>query len=152
MRRAQWIMLALASLLVLSGSVVEADDVPLPANLKITAPDSSIPAEIAAFSGKWVGIWDGKLSSALVVQKIYPADGNGRYKAEILYAWGTYIPWYIRASNREMDAEIKNGRLTAQYGSVFILYRFGSDPNALEGEYKTPSGSISTGTFKKATD
>jgi hypothetical protein len=76
-------MLAVASLLVLSGSVVEADDAPVPANLKITAPDSSIPSAIAAFSGKWVGIWDGKLSSALVVQKIYPADGEAYGKMRL---------------------------------------------------------------------
>ncbi len=151
MRRAQFVLVALASVLVVSGSAVEADEAPLPANLRITAPDSSIPAEIARFSGKWVGIWDGKLSSALVVQKIYPADGNGRYKADIWYATGSYIPWYIRAGNREMDAEIKDGRLTVQFGRVFIQYRFGSDANALEGEYRMPTNT-STGAFKKVTD
>jgi hypothetical protein len=130
-----------------------ADEVPLPPKLTIVQPDSSIPPDVAAFSGKWVGGWDGRLSSVLVVQKINPADGKGRYKAEVLYAWGTYSPWYIDKSGmREMDAEIKDGQLVAEDGRLRIRYRLSGDRSGLEGEYQRAGGYIYPGTFKKAAD
>jgi hypothetical protein len=75
-------------LLILFGSLTgpaQAADVPLPPNLRIAAPDSSIPPEIAGFSGKWAGEWSGGGVGAgyphvLVVLKIDPADANGQLK------------------------------------------------------------------------
>jgi hypothetical protein len=130
-----------------------ADEVPLPPKLTIIQPDSSIPPDVAAFSGKWVGVWDGKLSSVLVVQKINPADGKGPYKSEVLYLWGTYSPWGINKSGmREMDAEIKDGQLVAEFGRLRIRYQLSGDRSGLEGQYQVGGGYISPGTFKKVVD
>lgn len=153
MRHSRWLLIvSITTMLVLLNSWrAEADEAPLPTNLKIVSPDSSIAEDVAAFSGRWVGIWEGKLSSALVVQKIYPADSKGRYKAEVLYTWGTYSAWYITNSGmRELDGEIKDGQLVARNGPVVIRYRLSNDRNALEGQYQNARGQIFPGTFKKA--
>lgn len=93
-----------------------AEHTPLPSNLKIVPPDSAIPPEVAAFSGKWAGKWGGLLDSTLVVTKIEPGKKGG-HKAELVYSWGTYSPWFIhQAGYREMDGEIKDGQLTAYRG------------------------------------
>ncbi len=44
--------------------------IPLPADVKIIPPSSDLPPELAAFSKKWVGEWDGWRTTILVVQEI----------------------------------------------------------------------------------
>jgi len=59
--------------------------VPLPRNINIIPPSADLPKEIAAFSGRWEGIWDSReLKSVFVVEKI---DSK---KAKIIYGWSSY--------------------------------------------------------------
>jgi len=59
-------------------------NIPLPKNIKIVSPMPNIPIEVAAFSGRWEGTWEGvrPLDSILVVETIEPE------KAKVIYAWG----------------------------------------------------------------
>ncbi len=55
---------------------------PLPDDAAVVKPEASVPAEQAAFSGKWKGLWDGRIDSRLVVEEITSG------KADVIYAWG----------------------------------------------------------------
>jgi len=46
------------------------EEVPLPKDINIVAPSANLPKEIAAFSGKWAGKWDGVQGSVLIVEEI----------------------------------------------------------------------------------
>ena len=65
-------------------------DVPLPADIKIVAPDPSVPQDQAAFSGKWYGVWNGNvLDHILVVEEIRANE------VMVVYAYGTAPLWNI---------------------------------------------------------
>lgn len=58
-------------------------DVPLPPDINIVAPAPDLAKEIAAFSGKRKGIWDGAgLESILII------EGISNKEAKFIYAWG----------------------------------------------------------------
>ena len=137
-------------LLVGSLGFANADDTRLPDELKITPPDSSIPPEVAAFSGKWVGSWEDRLHSILVVQKIHPPDAKGAFKVEAIYSRGVHSPWFITTPGfRDVQGEIKDGQLTLWLGRANAYYRV-SSPSTLQGEWH--SGAVYKGTFQKATE
>ena len=46
------------------------EEVPLPKDINIVAPTADLPKEIAAFSGKWTGRWEGVQESVLIVEEI----------------------------------------------------------------------------------
>lgn len=92
---------------------------PLPNDIRISEPDSRIGKEIAIFSGKWVGKWDGILDAILVVEKIESDE------AKILYAWGNAPQWNAKAGYRRYDAVVRGG-------NVPVL------------EFSTPSGVLFT--------
>ena len=64
--------------------------IPFPSTLDIIPPDTNLPKEIAAFSGLWEGVWDGKLPSRLAIEKVdlekafavygWADDPEGRFK------------------------------------------------------------------------
>ena len=56
--------------------------VPLPQEIEIIPPPSDLPPEVAAFSGRWEGLWGGERESILIVAEI---DSE---KAKVIYAWG----------------------------------------------------------------
>jgi len=122
-----------------------AQNTPLPVNLKIESPDSRIPPEVAAFSGQWVGKWEGVLDSTLVVTKIYAE--RAAYKANIIYSNGVYIPWNILAPGyREYTGAIKDGTLTIQRGRIIMMYKLSPDRSTLDGTYDN-AGRQYPGTF-----
>ncbi len=130
--------------------VAYAQTTPLPSNPKIVAPEGSVPLEVAAFSGKWTGMWEGKLNSTLVVRKIHAANGKGGYKAEGIYSWGAYPSWGItRADYKEWEGEIKDGRLEFQMGQADLRYTFSKEPNALDGFYVRRAQPATMGTFTR---
>jgi hypothetical protein len=55
---------------------------PLPDHPMIYPPATDVPASVAAFSGAWVGSWDGIVDHTLLVERI-----EGRY-VTLLYSWG----------------------------------------------------------------
>lgn len=139
----------LALVLALAPLLLAAHDVPLPSKVQIAAPDSAIPAEVAAFSGKWVGEWGGRLHAVLVVQRIHPADKPGRYKVDALYAWGDAPSWYIRAGMREYDGEIKDGELVIEYGTTWLRFKLSEDRTSLAAGIRFSNRPESPGTFQK---
>jgi hypothetical protein len=71
------------SLLLRADKVFPASGVPLPASIRIVPPDRRVAPELAAFSGKWVGTWEGdaKFEHILVVEAIDPPH------IRVIYAW-----------------------------------------------------------------
>jgi hypothetical protein len=61
----------------------------LPSDVRIVPPEAAGPQQLAAFSGKWSGVWDGILQHVLVVEEITPPH------AVVIYAWGTAPQWQI---------------------------------------------------------
>jgi putative ABC transport system substrate-binding protein len=72
------------SLLLRADKAFPASGVPLPASLRIVPPDRRVAPELAAFSGKWVGTWEGDRTGEhiLVVEAIDPPH------AQVIYAEG----------------------------------------------------------------
>ena len=71
--------------------------VPLPPKIEIIRPPSDLPKEVAAFSGRWEGIWyegirEG-VRSILVVEKINSTEAQGIYGWE---KYGNFKADYIR--------------------------------------------------------
>jgi putative tryptophan/tyrosine transport system substrate-binding protein len=73
------------SLLLRADKVFPVSGVPLPTSLRIVPPDRRVAPELTAFSGKWVGTWEGDRTGEhiLVVEAIDPphawiiwAEGN----------------------------------------------------------------------------
>jgi putative ABC transport system substrate-binding protein len=71
------------SLLLRADKVFPASGVPLPASLRIVPPDRRVAPELAHFSGKWFGTWEGnaKFEHILVVEAIDPPH------ALVIHAW-----------------------------------------------------------------
>ena len=65
-----------------SAAEVLVDDVPIPTDVRISAPRNA-PEALGRFSGAWVGSWGGVLHHILVVENI-AADGDAR----VVYAIG----------------------------------------------------------------
>jgi dienelactone hydrolase len=66
------------------GSLLSASaQVPLPDDIAIAPPASTVAKEQAAFSGSWLGSWGGDLPTALIVEQVH---SNGT--ANVIYAWG----------------------------------------------------------------
>jgi Flp pilus assembly protein TadD len=82
--------------------------VPLPWDAGIVAPAASVPRDLAALSGLWIGRWDGVRDHVLLVEEV------GDRHALVSYAWGTSPtvpqPGWIRARG-----EFRQGRLTIDF-------------------------------------
>jgi putative ABC transport system substrate-binding protein len=72
------------SLLMRADKVFPVSGVPLPESIRIVPPDRRVAPELAAFSGKWVGTWEGDRTGEhiLVVEAIDPPH------AQVIYAEG----------------------------------------------------------------
>jgi hypothetical protein len=112
-------------------------DVVLPSDVHVLPPGSDVPPGLAAFSGKWgPNRWDGdQLSHILIVEEIKPTGD-----AVVLYAWGNWARWRIKAGSVRVHGVILDGILSldrfkngarAQYkldldGSLVGTYTLGS--------------------------
>lgn len=65
-------------------------DLVFPENMTIKPPSGEILEELARFSGKWFGVDDGVLNTAIVVDEIH-----NNLEAEAIYAWGVAPVWNI---------------------------------------------------------
>ena len=57
-------------------STETSERVPLPKDIHIVAPAPDLPREIAAFSGKWTGKWEGVQDSILIVEEINEVEAR----------------------------------------------------------------------------
>lgn len=69
----------------------ELRSVALPKDINIVLPDPDVPADLAAFSGVWGGIWDyqRRLPNVLAVEQIVMEPTP---HATVVYAWGNGSP------------------------------------------------------------
>jgi putative ABC transport system substrate-binding protein len=75
------------SILLRADKVFPVSGVPLPESIRIVPPDRRVAPELAAFSGKWFGTWEGDRTGELivVVEAIDPPH------ARLINAWGNGI-------------------------------------------------------------
>lgn len=94
----------------------------VPASAVVVAPGPEVPAEYAAFSGKWGGYWGGELPSILVVEQISP-DG----RASGIYIWGDHPSGRIQSGSSKFRAMIENGILKWGNNVQFEFRRAGDE-------------------------
>jgi len=86
-------------------------NVPLPGDITVTPPSSDVPAEYAAFSGKWVGVWDRVQDHVLVVETITGTE------AKVVYAVGL-APWTPTPRYSRMTGKLEGKVLKVVFGTT----------------------------------
>jgi hypothetical protein len=143
------VVLVVVSNLILKPAL--AGDIPLPDEINIVAPEPDLAKEIAAFSGKWKGIWNGVgLEAMLIVEEINDE------RAKVIYAWGEgsrdkkgysrFIAKVIPGSKK-----IEFGRKGNNYEIKFI-FEMKKDLRSIKGTrefYSNQGNFYSTITMKK---
>ena len=151
-----WAVAALVVLLVsctavgLGGCASQELPTPLPSDVTITAPDTSmVPTGVAAYSGIWTGRWAhsnwsgaGGNYQTLVVQRIWPAQGGTAYRVRVLLSWGQYgnsTPGY----NSMLGTVSRDGvlRLDRFADGGQTSFSLSNDHRMLTSEYIGPRGS-----------
>ncbi len=138
MKRFFLTLVAVICLLVLSNipmtSAIAADLATLlPNDVKIVAPSPDLPKELAAFSGRFDGQWDGYLASILIIEEI-----NGK-EARVIYAVDDQPRYNIKASCKRYIAKVITGKkpgieFTSEGGANFSFsFEIKKDLNTLEG-------------------
>jgi hypothetical protein len=119
-----------------SGSVTLPSVAPLPSDVRIIPPEAAVLKQLAAFSGKWSGVWDGILQHVLVVEEITPPH------TVVIYAWGTAPQWQIaqpgwsRVQGEFVDGALK---LSLRRPPTTVMYRLQPD-GTLDATYEWAGG------------
>jgi hypothetical protein len=94
-----------------------------------------VAQQLAAFSGKWSGVWDGILHHVLVVKEIDPPH------AVVIYAWGTAPQWQIdRPGWSRVQGKCVDGVLTLSLRRpATVIYRLQPD-GTLDATYEWAGG------------
>lgn len=73
----------------------------LPSGVTIVRPDPATPKELAAFSGKWFGVWGdpGSRSGSREVILVFERIETNPPRASVVYAWGPR-PQNVQVSDR----------------------------------------------------
>jgi hypothetical protein len=126
-----------------SGSATPPSETSLPSEFRLVPPDATVPQQLAAFSGKWSGVWDGILAHVLVVEEIAPPD------AVVIYGWGNAPQWHIDQSGWErVPGEFVEGTLKLSLRRpATVLYRMQPD-GTLDATYEW-AGGISRATLTR---
>ncbi len=124
------------------------DDIPLPKNIEITSPDSSLPPRLAGFSGIWGGVFDGAITVLLAVEEV-TATG-----ARVVFGHGINPDWDLHVGHAaRYDAELFNGTLEISIDHPAkgrIKFRIGSDTR-LEAVYNARNARRMTASLKRFT-
>ena len=106
-------------------------------------PAATVAPQLAAFAGKWSGVWDGILAHVLVVEEIAPPD------AVVIYGWGKAPQWHIDRSGWDrVHGEFVGGALKLSLKRpATVLYRMQPD-GTLEATYEW-AGGISRATLTR---
>lgn len=94
------------------------DDVPLPNDVRVETPDSSVPDTHKRFLGGWIGVWGGTLHHLLIVEAV-SSDGNAR----VIYAWGDSSQGRTARGWRRYPARVNGATLeiAADFGAAYHL-------------------------------
>ncbi|MCL4456428.1 MAG: hypothetical protein M1406_03335 [Nitrospirae bacterium] len=117
---------------------------PLPEDAVIQPASQEIPAEYAKFLGVWEGNWDWKdLPNRLIVISIKRAP-DGKYEADVYYAWGEPNGNDIIKHKRLTGKFLKNDLFLTYEGkddyTREITYELKSNPVKLDGYYTQNGG------------
>lgn len=88
----------------------------LPEDISIVPPSTTVTPDVAAFSGAWLGSWDGELPGALIVEQVH---SNGT--AQVIYSWGDLPNQFKTGWSRE-TAQISGGKLQLQLGRAKVEF------------------------------
>jgi hypothetical protein len=140
---------SLFALLLISATTSLAQ-VPLPDDINIVIPRADLRRDVAAFSGKWSGVWGGQLPSILIVEEI---DAE---RAKVIYAWGDAPNWRIEKGFSRFSATVASGdmrQLQFAGDSVAFTVQLNSDLSSLlvTREVSMPRQFVSAATFKRIT-
>jgi hypothetical protein len=108
---------------------------PMPPDLRVVPPPTSVPRENAKFSGRWVGKWDDALDHVLVVEIEIQNDQATEVIA--VYSWGVSgalgvgFPGWTRVRGRIEDGAL---RLELPRVQARVVYTMQPD-GTLVGEY-----------------
>ncbi len=108
----------------------------LPKNITIVPPPPDLPKELAAFSGRWEGIWEaGSLPAILVVEEINLKE------AKVINAWGKAV--YYPADYKRYNAKVEGREI--QFTST-CEFKFIMDEGlkTIHGVRECPGGGISS--------
>ncbi len=91
------VALGIAGLLGFAAIPSSADEaIPLPSDINIIPPSADLPKELAAFSGRWEGVWTYYTPFVLIVEKI------NEQSATVVYA----VPADVRARTKGLFARL----------------------------------------------
>jgi hypothetical protein len=126
-----------------SGSATPPSEASLPSEVRLVPPEASVAPQLAAFSGKWSGVWDGILAHVLVMEEITPPD------AVVVYAWGKAPQWHIdQAGWDRVRGEWVEGTLKLSLRRpATVFYRLQPD-GTLDATYEW-AGGISRATLTR---
>ena len=122
-------------------------EVPLPDDVKLTPPPSGLREDVAAFSGRWSGVWLGDLEAMLIVEEI-DAD-----KAKVIYAWGDAPRLNIAKGFQRYAATVESGgnaEIRFGSGSVSFNVVMASDLSKVKVTRMIPMRAIHIEWFKRA--
>lgn len=111
-----------------------APDVPI-ADRPVQAPGADVPRELAAFSGRWVGVWtDGKSyrkNMALIIEQVSAPD-----RASGFYACGHALPKAnpVCPSSMAVSGRLEDGMLKISYPAIRAEGRYRVSGRSLEGQ------------------
>jgi putative tryptophan/tyrosine transport system substrate-binding protein len=140
------------SFLLRADKVFPVSGVPLPENIRIVPPDRRVALELAAFSGKWFGTWEGDRTGELivVVEAIDPphalvivAWGNGTMGA------GTANPLRVSSDWQRLRGQFVEGTLQVSLpGGATLSYRL--QPDGTLAAMQTWRSEVSHATMRRA--
>ena len=140
------------SLLLRADKVFPVSGVALPESIRIVPPDRRVAPELAAFSGKWFGTWEGyvTLEHILVVEAIDPphalvinAVGNGTVGT------GTANPQRALSNWHRLRGKFVEGTLQVSFaGGATGSYRL--QPDGTLAATRTWRGEVSRATMTRA--
>ena len=131
-----WLVALVIGVVTVSGcaSTRLGADVPLEPQ-PITAPGADVPAELAAFSGRWVGVWtDGRAyrkNMGLMIERVAAPD-----RAFGRYGCGHALPKAnpVCPSAFPVDGTLEGGVLRIAYPAIGAEGRYRIDGDSLRGE------------------
>jgi len=112
------------------------NQVPLPKDITIVPPPPDLPKELAAFSGRWEGIWEaGSLPAILIVEEINLKE------AKVINAWAKAV--YYQADYKRYIAKVVGKEIQFRSACQF-KFIVDEDSKTIHGERVCPGGGISS--------